>query len=219
MRVRRRTRLIALALVAFLLADGLLLVRRGRYRDETARLRAGMTQLEQRRTDAILAVESDRTALMVEMLRRQAQRDEAVHLAVNTDSGYVALARGGARLRTMRAQIGPERRVGTPPDTWPVAVPRGVRSVERLLGPNDVWPLPAWVWGDRGEPPSGSRGEPGWTGPQAIVTTGGTLLYALPDDGPLADSSYVMPGSIRLDRRDLRAISENLTPGTRVYFY
>jgi hypothetical protein len=51
------------------------------------------------------------------------------------------------------------------------------------------------------------------------VTTGGTLLYAVPGSGPLADSSYVMPGSVRLDAGDLRAIRENLTPGTRVYFY
>ena len=219
MRVRRRTLLLTLLLVAFLLLDGLLLVRRGRYREETARLRAGMTELEQKRADAILAADADRAALMIEIMRRQAQGDEAIHLAVNTDSGYVALDRGAARLRTMPARVGPERRVGVAPDTVHVVVPRGVRSIERLLGPTDPWPLPSWIWADRGLPVPANAAEPGWTGEQAIVTTGGTMLYALPETGPLADSSYVMPGAVRLDVRDLRAIRENLSPGTRVYFY
>jgi hypothetical protein len=219
MRVRRRTLVLTLLLVAFLLLDGLLLVRRGRYREETARLRAGMSELEQQRTDAILAADADKAALMLEIMRRQAQGDQTIHLAVNTDSGYVALDRGPARLRTMAARIGPEQRVGIPPDTVHVVVPRGVRSVERLLGAGDAFPLPPWLWADRGLPVPESRAEPGWTGPQAIVTTGGTLLYALPDAGPLADSTYVMPGAIRLNVGDLRAIRENLSAGTRVYFY
>jgi hypothetical protein len=51
------------------------------------------------------------------------------------------------------------------------------------------------------------------------VLSGGTLLYALPASGPLADSTYVMPGAIRLAVDDLRAIRENLSTGTRVYFF
>ena len=219
MRVRRRTLLLSMLLVAFLLLDGLLLLRRDRYREETARLRAGMTELERKRTDAILAADADRAALMVEIMRRQAQGDEAMHLAVNIDSGYVALDRGAARLRTMPARIGAERRVGIPPDTLRIAAPRGLRVVERLLGPADEWPLPAWLWADRGLPLPAERSGPGWTGPQAIVTSGGTLIYALPAAGPLADSSYVMPGAILLPESDLRAIRESLGAGTRVYFY
>lgn len=219
MRVRRRTLLLTLLFVAILLLDGFLLLRRGRYREETQRLRAGMTELEQQRADAIVAADTDQAALMIEIMRRQAQGDETIHLAVNTDSGYVALDRGAARLRTMVARVGPERRVGVPPDTVHAVVPRGVRSIEQLLGPGDSWPLPAWLWADRGLPPADASGGAGWTGPQAIVTTGGTLLYSLPDSGPLADSSYVMPGAIRLDAGDLRAIRANLSAGTRVYFY
>jgi hypothetical protein len=219
MRVRRQTLLLSLLLVAFLLFDGVLLVRRGRYREETARLRAGMTQLEQQRTDAILAANADQATLMLEIMRRQAQGDEAIHLAVNTDSAYVALDRGGARLRTMPARVGPERRVGIAPDTVHVAVPRGLRVIERLLGDADLWPLPAWIWADRGLAPSAERSGGGWTGPAAIVLSGGTLLYALPASGPLADSNYVMPGAIRLAVDDLRAIRENLSTGTRVYFF
>lgn len=219
MRVRRRTLLLSLLLVAFLLLDGLLLVRRARYREETARLRAGMTELERKRTDAILAADADRAALMVEIMRRQAQGDEAIHLAVNIDSSYVALDRGAARLRTMPAIIGPEKRVGIPPDTVRIVAPRGLRVVERILGASDRWRLPAWLWQERGLDAPAERSGAGWTGPLAIVTSGGTLLYSLPVDGPLADSAYVMPGAVRLAARDLRAIRENLGAGTRVYYY
>lgn len=219
MRVRRRTLSLSLLLVSFLLLDGFLLVRRARYRTETARLRADMSMLERKRADAIVAADADKATLLLELMRRQARGDEAVHLAVNTDSSFIALDRGGARLRTMPARIGPERRVGVPPDTLRVVVPRGLRVIERLLGAEDVWPLPAWLRADRSLPPSGERSGPGWTGPAAIVTSGGTLLYALPASGPLADSSYVMPGAVRLAAADLRAIRDNLTVGTRVYFY
>ncbi len=219
MRVRRRTLLLTLLLVALVALDGLLLVRQGRYRAETARLRAGMTDLERSRNDAILAAEADRAVLMVEIMRRQAQGDDAIHLAVNTDSGFVALDRGGVRLRTMPAQIGPERRVGSPPDTLRAVVPRGVRAIERLLTATDAYPLPPWLWADRGLPAPSSSAEAGWTGNDAIVTTGGTLLYSLPAVGPLADNDYVMPGAIRLAAADLKAVRENLSTGTRVYFY
>lgn len=217
LRPRRRTLLLSLLLVAFLIVDGLLLIRRTHYRDETARLRAGMSDLERRRADAILAADADRAALMVELLRRQAQGDEGIHLAVNVDSGYVALDRGTARLRTMPAEIGPERRVGTPPDTVHIVVPRGVRTVEQLLGPTDRHVLPAWLWADRGQAPAADSAA--FTGASAIVTTGGTLIYSRPPSGPLADSSYVLPGAVRVSASDLQAIRANLTPGTRVYFY
>jgi len=45
------------------------------------------------------------------------------------------------------------------------------------------------------------------------------VIYALPDSGILADSAYVLPGAVRLSRRDLRAIAPIITPGLSVYFY
>lgn len=219
MRVRRRIVVLTLLLVALALVDGFLLLRRSRYREETSRLRAGMTALERQRADAIVAADADRATLLVELLRRQAEGDNALHLAVSSDSSYVALDRGTARLRTMAAEFGPERRVGTPPDTVHMVVPRGMRMVEQLLGPADRYELPAWLWEDRGLPVPATRADSGWTGPQAIVTTGGVLIYALPNQGPLADSSYVMPGAVRVSARDLAAIRENLTTGTKVYFF
>jgi len=98
-------------------------------------------------------------------------------------------------------------------------VPRGTRTVERLLGPADAYELPAWVWSQRGQAAPENRAETGWVGANAIVTSGGTLIYALPSSGPLADSSYVMPGTVRVPSADLAAIRENLTRGMMVYFY
>ena len=214
-----RTIILALVLVGLATLDGLLLYKRGRYREETARLRAGMTNFDRDRADAIVAAEADETGLMLQLARRQSFGDEALHLAVSSESSFVALDRGSVRLRVMPARFGPERRVGAPPDTFWVAVPRGMRRVERHLAAADRFDLPAWLWFDRGLPLPAERFGDGWLGADAIVTSGGTLLYALPPAGPLADSSYVMPGAVRLDPLDLKAIRDNITLGLRVYFF
>ena len=219
MRVRRRTLLLALLLLAIGLFDGFLLLRRSRYREEASRLRAGMSTLERTRADAIVSAQADRAEVMLELMRRQAEGDDGLHLAVSTDSAFLALDRGAARLRVMTAEIGPARRVGLIPDTMHVAIPRGVRAIQRLLTAADRYELPAWVWVDRGLPVPAVRADSGWVGPGAIVTTGGTLIYSLPTTGPLADSSYVMPGGIRVPAGDLAAIRENLSSGMRVYFF
>lgn len=218
-RMRRRTIAAIVLLVLVLAIDAVLVWRRGRYVEETARLRAGMTELERKRTDAIIEAEANEASVMVELMRRQAAGDDALHLAVNIDSSYVALDRGAARLRVMPARIGAAQVVGSPPDTSRVTVPLGKRTVERVLGATDAHPLPAWLWADRGEAVPAERAAVGWTGSHAIVTSGGTLIYALPTQGPLADSSYVMPGTVRVSASDLAAIRENLTRGMTVYFY
>ena len=219
MRVRRRTLLLVLLLLAIGLFDGFLLLRRSRYREESARLRAGMSTLERARADAIVAAQADRAVLMLELMRRQAVGDDGLHLAISTDSSYLALDRGSARLRQFSVEIGPARRVGVAPDTVHVAIPRGVRAVQRLLTASDRYELPAWVWVDRGLPVPAVRADTGWVGRGAIVTTGGTLIYSLPTAGPLAESSYVLPGSLRVPAGDLAAIRENLFSGMRVYFF
>ena len=218
---RRIPRTILLALIVGVLAgiNGLLLYKRARYREETARLREGMTALERARADAIVDAETDRTELMVQLARRQALGDDKLHLAVSADSSFVALDRGGVRLRTMPARFGPQRRVGVPPDTLWVAVPQGMRRIERQVSATERFELPEWLWTDRGLPVPEDRATPGWVGADAIVTSGGTLLYALPSSGPLADSSYVMPGTVRISENDLKAIKENITLGMRVYFF
>ena len=84
MRVRRRTLLLALLLLAIGLFDGFLVQRRSRYREESTRLRAGMSNLERARADAIVSAQADRAELLLELLRRQAEGDDGLHLAIST---------------------------------------------------------------------------------------------------------------------------------------
>lgn len=211
--------MLATILLGFVAVDGILIYKRYSYRAETARLREGMSDMERLRTDAIVAAETDRTDLMIQLVQRQAVGDDALHLAVSSESSYVALDRGNVRLRTMPAQFGPERMVGVAPDTFHATVPQGMRRVERTVGVKDTFELPRWVFVDRQLPIPEARSIPGWLGDDAIVASGGTVLYSMPASGPLADSTYVMPGAIRLAKADLFAIRESVTPGMRVYFY
>ena len=129
------------------------------------------------------------------------------------------LERDGALLREMGVEVAPEKRIGAGRDTVHMAAPRGTRTVERILGPQDAWEVPKWVYADRGLPQPAQTALVGALGPVAIVLNGGTVIYSLPSVGPLNDSSYVLPGSIRVSAEDLRAVSPNLQHGTVVYFY
>ena len=210
---------LGLALLAMLAMDALLLVRRARDLDEAERLRTSMTDVERRRTDAIVEAERNAFMVQVEMLRRQALGDRALNLAVSVDSGRMTLARDGARLRDMRVDVGPERWVSTGEDSVRVAVPRGARTVERLLGPDDGWEVPTWVWLDRGLPVPAERTVKGALGPTAVLLSGGTVVYAPPVAGPLNDAGYVLPGAVRARAEDLAAVAPNVRPGMTVYFY
>jgi hypothetical protein len=208
----------AIAIAIFLAADTWLYLRYRRYMRETAALRASMSQVERQRTDALLAQDENRVKVMVELFKRQAKLDPSLHLSVSLDSGVMYLERDGALLREMPIMLGPEKRVGKPPDTLHIAAPRGKRTVERLLGATDAWPLPAWVYEDRGVAPV-EGAVAGALGPAAIALDGGTVIYSLPDVGPLNDSAYVLPGAVRVRASDLKAIAPNLHPGVAVYFY
>ncbi len=208
----------AVAVASFLAIDGWLLVRYRRYQREIAELRASMSDVERKRTDALLAQDENRLKVMVELFKRQAKLDQTLHLSVSLDSAVMYLERDGALLREMPIVVGPERRVGTPPDTVHIAAPRGKRTVERVLGENDPWEIPRWLYADRGIP-SGDSILRGALGPAAIILDGGTVIYSVPTVGPLNDSSYVLPGAIRVRTADLKAIAPNLTPGVAVYFY
>src|SRR3712207_8848136 len=52
-------------------------------------------------------------------------------------------------LREMPIQVGPEKTVGTAPDTVRMVAPRGARTIERILDENGTWEVPAWVYADR----------------------------------------------------------------------
>lgn len=209
----------ALAIAILLAMDAWLLYKRDRYRGEIARLRGGMTEVERRRTDMELKAGASALAVQIELMRRQARLDAELHLSVAIDSATMYLEQGGAQLRVMPIEVGAEKTVGTPPDTVRMVAPRGQRTVERVLAASDSFPLPAWVWRDRGLEAPADRAIRGGVGPVAIVLSGGTLVYAMPSTGPLADSAYVMPGSVRARAADLRAIAPNLKSGQTVYFY
>ncbi len=199
--------------------DGWLVYQRVRYAREITRLRASMTDQERRKADMVIAAEQNRTRVALELMRRQANIDKDLHLSVAVDSGVMYLERDGALLREMPVDVGSEKRVGTAPDTLKIAAPRGARTVERVLGAKDRWEIPKWVYLDRGLPVPDDRMVAGALGPGAIVLSGGAVIYTHPTDGPLRDSSYVLPGAIRARVQDLRAIAPNLTPGMSVYLY
>lgn len=206
-------------IMSLLAVDAWLVYQRVRYSREIARLREGMTNQEKQKTDMLVGAEQSRMRVTFELMRRQANLDEELHLAVAIDSSVMYLEREGALLREMPVDVGAEKRVGVAPDTLNIAAPRGKRTVERVLGAKDKWEVPKWVFTERGLPVPEDRAIPGALGAGAILLNGGAVIYGHPADGPLSDSSYVMPGGIRARTQDLRAIAPNLTPGMSVYLY
>lgn len=211
--------LAALAIAALLAANGWVSVRRRAYAAEIDRLRASMTGVERQRADEVLARDEHTLRMAIELMRRQARLEPALHLTVSVDSARMYLERDGAILREMPVEFGPERRVGVVPDTVRLATPRGMRTVARIVGERDPWEVPSWVYLERGIPVDSNRSVAGGLGPVAVLLEGGTILYSLPSAGPLNDSSYVLPGAVRARAEDLRAILPNLTAGMRVYLY
>ncbi len=209
----------SIALMVIVALDIWLVAKRNRYVTETARLRLGMTETERKRTDLTIESEEKRLTVMFELMRRQAQTEKDLHLSISVDSGTMYLGQEGASLRTMSVEVGPERRVGTPPDTVQMVAPRGMRTVARVIGPGDTWEIPAWVYADRSLAAPADRSLKGALGPGAIVLDGGVVLYAMPSVGPLNDSTYILPGSVRVKASDLQAIAPNIRPGLKVYFY
>jgi len=199
--------------------DAFVVSRRQRYLSETARLRASMSSLERAHADQIVSQEHNKLRLALALLKRQAKLEKALHLSVSVDSSAMYLERDGALLREMPVMVGTEKRVGIAPDTVRLAPPLGVRRVSRVLGENDEWQVPPWVYADRGLPVPADRTVIGGLGATAVLLDGGAIIYTLPASGPLADSAYVLPGAVRVRAEDLRAVAPNLAPGMRIYFY
>lgn len=204
---------------AMVAADAVVMSRWLAYRREVDRLRTGMTDAERQRATMTMRSEQNRLMVTLELVRRQSQRDHELHLSVAVDSGRMYLERDGVVLRTMPVTVGPDRVVGAAPNTVRLAKPRGARTVERVLAAGDAWEVPSWVFMDRGLADPGERRLKGALGRAGILLSGGTVIYSLPKEGPLSDSSYVMPGAILLRGEDLRAVAPNITPGVTVYFY
>lgn len=209
----------ALLVLGLGVLDALVVTRRRRYQEETARLRESMTSLERQRADHIMSQERNTLRLALALLRRQAKLEKALHLSVSVDSAAMYLERDGALLREMPVVVGPEKRVGVAPDTVRLAPPLGVRRVSRVLTGDDAWQVPPWVYADRGLAVPAERAVIGGLGPVAVLLDGGAVIYSQPLAGPLADSAYVLPGAVRARAEDLRAVVPNLAPGMRIYFY
>lgn len=206
------------AFLVMLGVDGWLLYKRFYYTSEVDRLRSGMTDAERRQADAVIAAEENKLRMTIELVRRQAQGDKELNLSVEVDSGRMLLQREGALLREMPVEVAPAKVIGEGADTVRMAPPRGARTVERILE-GGAWEVPKWVYVDLGVPVPADRSVSGALGPVALLLNGGTVLYAQPTSGPLADPNYVLPGSIRARLADLRAVLPNLKPGSTVYFY
>ena len=215
----RTTALAVLGIILFTGIDAALTRDYWRHRREVARLRDGMTDAERRHADLILATEQHRLRVTLELVRRQARGDHDLHLAVSIDSGRMYLEQDGIVLREMPVRVGAERLAGDPPDTVRLVAPRGARTVVRLLSARDRWDVPRWVFADRQLPVPDERKLRGAFGSQAILLSGGAVIYSRPETGPLADSAYVLPGAVLVGASDLRAIGPNLIPGMSVYFY
>ena len=209
----------AVGLLALVAVDGVLAFKRWQYGRESARLRAQMTDVERRRTDAIVESRENRTQLMVALARRDAVGEAGLNLAVSAEKKAMYLQREGAQLREMPVKIGPETTVGTPPDEVRLAPPLGKRVVVRVVDSSYAWQVPAWVWTQRRQTPPPDRRIEGALGAVAILLDGGAVIYSRPATGPLADEAYVLPGAVRAEAADLAAIRENLTAGMPAYFY
>ena len=121
-----------LGLTMIIALDAYLIYKRNHYNEEVTRLRSQMTDTERAKTDAIVAAEENKARIALELAKRQAHLDKALHLAISLDSGKIYLEREGAVLREMAAQFGPEKGVTAGTDSIPVVVPRGEFSVARI---------------------------------------------------------------------------------------
>lgn len=121
-----------IGLIAILSLDTYLVHKRRVYTAEVSSLRGAMTDAERAKTDAIVAAENDKARIALELAKRQAKMEKALHLAVSLDSGRIYLEREGAVLREMAALFGPEKGVTPGSDSVPVVIPRGEVNVARI---------------------------------------------------------------------------------------
>jgi hypothetical protein len=215
---RGRYAILVIVILA-LTANAVLASRYLRYQEETSRLRAGMTKAQRERADAVVAAERHRLRVELELIRRQARGDRQLHLALNVDSGRMVLERDGIVMREMAVKLGPERFRGAQGDSAISVQALGQRTIERVLREGDPWEVPRSVFTDRGLPLPENRRIRGALGGSALVLSEGIVVYAIPESGPLADSTYVLPGSVQLDAADLKALAASIRPGMSIYFY
>ena len=208
-----------LGLVSLIAFDGFLLFKAVQYKRQIREDRATMTTTDKQRADALLASQSSRADLEQALVAQQAVKDKGLNLSIGLEEGKMDLQREGAQLREARVKIGPEVTVGQEPGARKITPPLGRRQVVAVVDDSYAWDVPSWVWEQRGQPAATGRRVPGALGEIAVILDDGTVIYSRPKAGPLADDSYVLPGSVRADASDLQAIRPNLSAGIPVYFH
>jgi len=198
--------------------DGWLLYKRWRYSREIEQTRASLSEAERARADAILASSANRAQLQVALVRRDAQLEDDLNLAVSIDNSKLYLQREGAQLREVPVRIGPDKSIGGGPGDVKMAAPRGRFTIAKIVDGSHTWRAPEWLMAERGQP-AGAREFSGGLGPIAILLNGGAVIYSDPETGPLKDPAYVMPGAVRASTADLKTMAEVLEVGMPVYFY
>jgi hypothetical protein len=209
----------ALGLVGLLVFDAFLLAKAVQYGRQIREDRAAMSKADQQRADALLASQASRAELEQALVAQQAVKDKGLNLSIGLEEGTMDLQREGAQLREIRVRIGPEVTVGQAPGARKITPPLGRRQVVAVVDGSYAWDVPSWVWAQRGQPAATGRRVPGALGEIAVILDDGNVIYSRPKAGPLADDSYVLPGSVRADAADLQAIRPNLGPGIPVYFH
>jgi hypothetical protein len=209
----------SLGLVTLIAFDAFLVFKAVQYRRQIREDRASMSKTDQQRADALLASQASRAQLEEALVAQQAVKDKGLNLSVSLDDGTMDLQREGAQLREIRVKIGPEVPVGQAPGARKITPPLGRRQVIAVVDGSSAWDVPEWVWQQRGQPAATGRRVPGALGEIAVILDDGNVIYSRPKAGPLADESYVLPGSVRADAADLQAIRPNLGAGIPVYFH
>ncbi len=123
---------LGIAVLMMVAVDAWLVYRRVAYVDDINTLRAHMSAAERQRSDAIVRTTEDKIRIEIELAKRQALSEDRLHLNVSVDSARMYLASGGAILREMPIQFGPERMATPAGDSLPATTPRGERTVAEI---------------------------------------------------------------------------------------
>jgi len=120
---------VILSILGLAAGDSWLTYKRQEYERETVRLREAMSTVERQRADLAYAANKNHYRIMIQLIRRQAEGDQALHLSVAVDRREMYLEQEGIRLRSMPVRVGPDTVVGQGPGAVHVAPPRGQRTI------------------------------------------------------------------------------------------
>lgn len=209
---------LALGIAALILADITLVFEDMAANRQQARMNASLVQADAKRSAERKAAEEHLAAASAERARREALTARGLHLAIDCGNKVMSLRREGALLREMPVRLR-EPAPGTGSKVIEPAPPRGRHVVVALVDKEYRFEVPEEAFRIQGIPVPVDRTIAGALGPDAVILNSGALIYSLPETGPLSDPRYLIPGAVRVETADLRALKESLRPGMAVYFY